>query len=84
MVLFVSLDEEQVVGGRGLDRRFDGREPGTGDGAGRQSRARIRVVRMIDQQVGAPQELAMPADGVLHGRVGLQRHPDAQTVPEHG
>src|SRR5207253_7986982 len=84
MVGRVPFDEKQVTDGCWVERCLDGVQSRARDGAGRQSRASVGVVRMIAQEVGASQTLPILAMGVLHSGIGLQRHSLLQPVPEHG
>ena len=65
--------------------RSDAR-PGRGDGARRQARAAVRVVRRVDVEVLLA-DVAVPGAGLAQrvddGGVGLQRHPPLQAVQEH-
>ena len=66
-------------------RRFERRLPGQGDRRGRQSAARVGVVRRIRLEVAPPQiAVELCAKAVDHGGIGLERHADPQTVDEHG
>ena len=58
--------------------------PGDAIGPGRQAAVAVRVVRRVDLEIAVQHARAMLADGVLHRRVGLERHPLTQPVVVDG
>ncbi len=65
-------------------------QAGVGDGAGRQAGYLVGIVGRVHGQVGSVEGGFPPrirprliADGILHRRIGLQRHPRRQPFQEN-
>ena len=70
-----------------MERRFKRTPAGIRDRPRRQSGVPVGVVRRVERQVVTAQVARIPPhalQGVDHGRIALQRHPNAQPVFVHG
>src|SRR2546426_274555 len=82
VVLVVLLHEEEVLDRGRIEDSVDRAEAGIGDRPGREPRPLVGVVGVIDRQVGPGQRPPILTDRVLHGRVGLERHPPPEAGVE--
>ena len=85
--MVVPRDEEEVVAGHRVQRRFQRRLSGIGDGTRRKALDDVRIVRMRHREIGlvdvvVPLVVVREQQRVDHRRVGLQAHPLLQTVVE--